>query len=64
MTPATQAASTATTSQAEGPPATATGIPRPPASPRALAAKAQTTSGLQSPTGYTGIYENWNLDLD
>ena len=24
----------------------------------------KTTSGLQSPTGYTGIYENWNLDLD
>ena len=23
----------------------------------------KTTSGLQSPTGYTGIYENWNLDL-
>ena len=22
------------------------------------------TSELQSPTGYTGIYENWNLDLD
>ena len=24
----------------------------------------KTTSELQSPTGYTGIYENWNLDLD
>ena len=24
----------------------------------------KTTSDLQSPTGYTGIYENWNLDLD
>ena len=24
----------------------------------------RTTSELQSPTGYTGIYENWNLDLD
>ena len=23
----------------------------------------KTTSELQSPTGYTGIYENWNLDL-
>ena len=21
-------------------------------------------SELQSPTGYTGIYENWNVDLD
>ena len=26
--------------------------------------KGKTTSELQSPTGYTGIYENWNLDLD
>ena len=24
----------------------------------------RTTSELQSPTGYTGIYENWNVDLD
>ena len=24
----------------------------------------KTTSELQSPTGYTGIYENWNVDLD
>ena len=24
----------------------------------------KTTSELQSPTGYTGIYESWNLDLD
>ena len=24
----------------------------------------KTTSELQSPTGYTGIYENWNLDLN
>ena len=24
----------------------------------------KTTSELQSPTGYTGIYANWNLDLD
>ena len=24
----------------------------------------QTTSELQSPTGYTGIYANWNADLD
>ena len=24
----------------------------------------KTTSELQSPTGYTGIYENWNMDLD
>ena len=24
----------------------------------------RTTSELQSPTGYMGIYENWNLDLD
>ena len=24
----------------------------------------KTTSELQSPTGYTGIYVNWNLDLD
>ena len=24
----------------------------------------KTTSELQSPTDYTGIYENWNLDLD
>ena len=24
----------------------------------------QTSSALQSPTGYTGIYANWNLDLD
>ena len=24
----------------------------------------KTTSELQSPTGYTGIYENWDLDLD
>ena len=24
----------------------------------------QTTSALQSPTDYDGIYENWNLDLD
>ena len=21
-------------------------------------------NGLQSPAGYTGIYENWNADLD
>ena len=26
--------------------------------------KGKTTSELQSPTGYTGIYENWNVDLD
>ena len=24
----------------------------------------KTTSDLQTPTGYTGIYANWNLDLD
>ena len=24
----------------------------------------KTTSELQSPTGYTDIYANWNLDLD
>ena len=24
----------------------------------------ETTAGLQAPTGYTGIYENWNADLD
>ena len=24
----------------------------------------QTTSQLQSPTGYSGIYQNWNVDLD
>ena len=24
----------------------------------------KTTSELQSPTGYTGIYESWNVDLD
>ena len=24
----------------------------------------QTTAGLQNPTGYTGIYENWNSDVD
>ena len=24
----------------------------------------ETTNGLQAPTGYTGIYENWNADLD
>ena len=24
----------------------------------------QTSSALQAPTGYTGIYANWNLDLD
>ena len=24
----------------------------------------QTTTELQSPTGYTGIYENWNIDVD
>ena len=24
----------------------------------------KTTRELQSPTGYTGIYENWNMDLD
>ena len=24
----------------------------------------KTTSELQSPAGYTGIYENWNVDLD
>ncbi len=24
----------------------------------------QSTSNLQNPTGYTGIYANWNLDLD
>ena len=24
----------------------------------------KTTGELQSPTGYTGIYENWNMDLD
>ena len=24
----------------------------------------KTTSELQSPTGYTGIYENWNMDLE
>ena len=24
----------------------------------------KTTSELHSPTGYTGIYENWNLDID
>ena len=24
----------------------------------------KTTSELQSPTGYTGIYEDWNADLD
>ncbi len=24
----------------------------------------QTTAQLQSPTGYTGIYANWNIDLD
>ena len=26
--------------------------------------KGKTTSELQSPTGYTGIYESWNVDLD
>ena len=25
---------------------------------------AKTTSELQAPTGYTGIYANWNLNLD
>ena len=25
---------------------------------------AQTTTALQTPTGYTGIYSNWNIDLD
>ena len=25
---------------------------------------AQTTAALQTPTGYTGIYANWNVDLD
>ena len=24
----------------------------------------QTTTALQTPTGYTGIYENWNIDVD
>ena len=42
----------------------ATGTPRPPARPAASAAKAKTTSELQSPTGYTGIYADWNVDLD
>ena len=27
-------------------------------------ASGQTTAALQNPTGYTGIYENWNIDLD
>ncbi len=26
--------------------------------------KGKTTAELQTPTGYTGIYANWNLDLD
>ncbi len=30
----------------------------------ASAVPVQTESELQTPTGYTGIYENWNVDLD
>ena len=45
---------------APGPPATGT---------RALpvgtvGAAGRTTAALQSPTGYTGIYSQWNVDLD
>ena len=29
-----------------------------------LVVTGKTTTELQSPTGYTGIYANWNLDLD
>ena len=32
-------------------------------SPGSIAAAAVTTSDLQTPTGYTGIYLHWNLDL-
>ena len=31
---------------------------------RSLGVTRQTTDALQSPTGYHGIYRNWNLDLD
>ena len=30
----------------------------------AIGATPKTTAQLQEPTGYTGIYENWNIDLD
>ena len=30
----------------------------------ASAPEGKTTSQLQSPTGYTGIYANWNIDID
>ena len=31
---------------------------------RSYTVAAQTTSNLQTPVGYTGIYANWNIDLD
>ena len=35
-----------------------------PASAATASADTATTSELQTPTGYTGIYSHWNLDLD
>ncbi|MYC83532.1 MAG: hypothetical protein F4X19_15790 [Acidobacteria bacterium] len=31
---------------------------------RRFSSRAETTEQLQEPTGYTGLYENWNVDLD
>ena len=31
---------------------------------RTVGAAGRTTAALQSPTGYTGIYSQWNVDLD
>ena len=33
-------------------------------SPGVIEATATTTAALQTPTGYTGIYANWNIDTD
>ena len=33
-------------------------------SPGVIEATATTTAALQAPTGYTGIYANWNIDTD
>jgi len=33
-------------------------------SPRSAGGAAKTTAELQTPAGYTGIYANWNVDLD